>query len=76
MTLHPIQQWTIPSETIRVAQSAFPKGNIYMTIYEQLGQIYQDEDFQVLYPARCGQSAISPARLARFDDYAVCRRLK
>lgn len=64
MTLHPIQQWTIPRETVRVAQAAFPKGNIYMTIYERLGQLYQDEDFQVLYPARCGQSAISPARLA------------
>ena len=64
MTLHPIQQWTIPRETVRVAQAAFPKGNIYMTIYERLGQLYQDEDFQVLYRARCGQSAISPARLA------------
>ena len=64
MTLHPIQQWTIPAETVRVAQAAFPKGNIYMAIYEQLGQLYQDQDFQALYPARCGQSAISPARLA------------
>lgn len=64
MTLHPIQQWTIPPQTVRVAQAAFPKGNIYLTIYERLGQIYQDEDFQTLYPAHCGQSAISPARLA------------
>jgi transposase len=64
MTLHPIQQWTIPAQTVRVAQAAFPKGNIYMTIYEHLGQLYQDEDFQALYPAPCGQSAISPARLA------------
>jgi transposase len=64
MTLHPIEQWTIPAETVRVAQAAFPKGNVYMTIYERLGQLYFDENFQDLYPARCGQSAISPARLA------------
>lgn len=64
MTLHAQKQWTIPRETIRVAQAAFPKGNIYMTMYEKLGQLYEDEDFQELYPARCGQSALSPARLA------------
>jgi len=64
MTLHPIEQWTIPPETVEVAQAAFPKGNVYMKIYEQLGQIYIDSDFQHLYPARCGQLALSPARLA------------
>ncbi len=35
-----------------------------MTVYEQLGQLYQDEDFLKLYPARCGQLAFSPAKLA------------
>ena len=62
MTLHPQEQWTIPAETVRVAEAAFPKGNTYMAMYEQLGQLYYDEDFQQLYPARCGQSALSPAR--------------
>jgi transposase len=33
-------------------------------MYEQLGQIYVDSDFQSLYPARCGQLALSPGRLA------------
>ncbi len=64
MTLHPIEQWTIPTETALVARAAFPKGNVYMKMYEQLGQIYVDSDFQSLYPARCGQLALSPGRLA------------
>ncbi|MBC6478258.1 MAG: transposase [Hormoscilla sp. GM7CHS1pb] len=32
-------------------------------MYEQLGQLYTDNDFESLYP-RCGQSAMSPAKLA------------
>lgn len=64
MTLHPIEQWQIPAETVRVAQAAFPKGNIYMKMYEQLGQLYLDSDFQAIYRSHCGQLALSPARLA------------
>jgi transposase len=64
MTLHLIEQWQIPAETIKVARAAFPKGNVYMKMYEQLGQIYVDSDFASLYPARCGQLALSPSRLA------------
>lgn len=40
------------------------EGNIYMKMSEELGQIYNDSDFQSLYPVRCGQSALSPSRLA------------
>ena len=50
MTLHPQEQWTIPAETVRVAEAAFPKGNIYMVMYEQLGQLYYDEDREQLRP--------------------------
>lgn len=64
MTLHPIEQWTVPTQTALVARAAFPKGNVYMKMYEQLGQIYIDSDFESLYPARCGQRALSPSRLA------------
>lgn len=64
MTLHPIEQWQIPAETVRVAQAAFPKGNIYMKMYSQLGQLYLDSDFQAIYRSHCGQLALSPARLA------------
>jgi transposase len=64
MTLHPRDLWVIPSETARIARAAMPKGNVYMMMYEQLGQLYVDRDFQSLFPAECGQSAISPAKLA------------
>ena len=50
MTLHPLEYWSIPEETARVAAAAFPQGNIYLKIYEQLGQLYRDSDFEVLYP--------------------------
>ncbi len=64
MTLHPKDPWNIPSETAKIARASFPKGNIYMKMYEELGIFYLDSDFQDLFPARCGQSAISPGKLA------------
>lgn len=53
----------IPSQTVEVARSAFPSGNIYMTLREEFGTIFQDEQFQELYPRR-GQPAEAPWRLA------------
>ena len=53
----------VPEETARVARSAFPKSNIYLRIRDELGTIYDDQSFALLYPIR-GQSAFSPWRLA------------
>ena len=64
MTLHPKNHWDVPKQTAQVAYASFPKGNIYMKMHDELGNIYTDKDFQDLFPARCGQSAISPASLA------------
>ena len=64
MTLHPLDLWVIPKETAPVARAAFPKGNVYMMMYDQLGQLYVDRDFQSLFPSNCGQSAMSPGKLA------------
>jgi transposase len=63
MSLHPQPIPPIPAETVLVAQAAFPKGNLYLTLRDQLGTLYQDTDFGNLYPRR-GQSAQSPWRLA------------
>ncbi len=63
MTLHPKNHWAIPQETARVAQASFPKGNLYMKMYDELGALYEDSDFKELFPAKCGKSAISPAFL-------------
>lgn len=53
----------VPSETVRVARAAFPKGNIYLQIRDTLGSIYIDEDFTDLFSIK-GQPAQSPWRLA------------
>ena len=53
----------IPEETITVAKAAFPKGNEYMQIRDELGRIYEDGMFAELYSTE-GQPALSPWRLA------------
>ena len=35
----------IPEETIRVARAAFPRGNLYLTMRDQLGTLYENEHF-------------------------------
>ena len=50
MTLHPQHEFSIPEETARVAQAAYPKGNLYMKMRDALGTIYQDESFAHLFP--------------------------
>ena len=63
MSLQPQPVPAIPSETARVAQAAFPKGNLYLRMRDELGELYRDEDFAGLYPQR-GQPTKSPWRLA------------
>lgn len=53
----------IPEETIRVARAAFPKGNLYISMRDELGVLFEDADFTKLFPRR-GQPAFSPWRLA------------
>lgn len=63
MSLQPLLDWTIPEETYRIAHAAFPKGNTYIKMRDELGQIFEDEEFSDLFSKR-GQPAMSPARLA------------
>jgi transposase len=53
----------VPEETARVADAAFPKGNLYLKMRDELGTFYEDADFTDLFPIR-GQPAFSPWRLA------------
>ncbi len=53
----------IPSETIRVAKAAFPRGDVYMQMRDELGNIYDDALFTSVY-AEVGQPALAPWRLA------------
>lgn len=63
MSMHPQPITPVPEDTARVARSAFPKGNLYMKMRDELGTIYQDQQFAPLFPTR-GQPAEAPWRLA------------
>ena len=63
MSLQSQPSYPIPEETQRIARAAFPKGNLYMRMRDELGEIYQDANFAELFPGR-GQRAKSPGRLA------------
>jgi transposase len=63
MSLHVQPVPPIPNQTVRVARLAFPRGNLYMTMRDELGTLYCDADFTALY-SPVGQPAFSPWRLA------------
>ncbi len=63
MSLKPTLVQPVPKETVQVARAAFPKGNLYLTLRDKLGSIFQDEDFADLFPTD-GQPALPPWRLA------------
>lgn len=63
MSIQPKDTYPIPEETRRVAQAAFPKGNLYMRMRDELGDLYHDQAFAELFPRR-GQPTESPGRLA------------
>ena len=48
MCLHPNPIGEIPSETVRVARAAFPKGSVVMRLRDEFSTLYQDEDFRAL----------------------------
>ena len=63
MSLHPQSIKLVPTETGRVAKAAFPKGNAYLTLRDELGPIFEDSDFETLFATR-GQPALPAWRLA------------
>lgn len=63
MCLHPRPVEPVPEQTARVARAAFPNTNPYMRMRDELGTIFEDEDFAPLFPGR-GKPAFSPWRLA------------
>lgn len=62
MSLQPQPVEPVPELTARIAKSAFPKGNPYLTLRDHLGVLFQDEAFSHLF-ARRGQPAEAPWRL-------------
>jgi transposase len=63
MSLQSPLVYTIPAETVRVAQAAFPKPSLPMRLCDHLGLIYSNPQFASLF-SHTGQPALDPARLA------------
>ena len=63
MSLPPQMIAPVPEETAQVARAAFPKGNEYLQMRDELGSLYTDDMFVDLYPED-GQPAVRPWRLA------------
>jgi transposase len=63
MSLQPQPIQEIPDETARIAHAAFPKGNIYMKMRDEMEVFNEDADFAALFP-NVGQPAEVPWRLA------------
>lgn len=63
MSLQPEYHFEIPKHTVEVARAAFPQGNAYIQMRDELGTIFKDDQFTDLYPRR-GQPAEAPWRLA------------
>jgi transposase len=63
LSLKPCPVPPVPELTAFVARAAFPKGNPYLRLRDELGTVFRDDDFTDLYPRR-GQPALAPWRLA------------
>src|ERR1041384_2176203 len=62
MSMGASEMGTIPEETKRVAQAAFPKGNRYMQMRDELGVLFEEADWKHAY-SRLGQPGLSAWRL-------------
>ena len=63
MSLRSPLVYLIPEDTAAAARAAFPKGNPYLLLAEELGALYANAHFAALFAAT-GQPALDPARLA------------
>ena len=63
MSLKPERINPVPEETARIAHAAYPKGNVFMQMRDELGTVYEDENFAHLFSST-GQPAEAPWRLA------------
>jgi transposase len=61
--LRPMRIEPVPPETARVAHAAFPKGNRYLKLADEMETLFTDDTFQALFPTH-GQPALPPWRLA------------
>lgn len=63
MSLTPSIIEPVPDQTARIARAAFPKGNLYLSMRDKFGTLFEDADFVELFSRR-GHPAFTPWRLA------------
>ncbi len=63
MSIQPQPIAPIPALTEQVAKAVFPKGNLYLTLRDELGTVFEDSDFIELF-SNTGQPGLPPWRLA------------
>ena len=63
MSLQAEEENRIPTLTIMVARAAFPNGNQYMTMRDELEMLFKDEQYEELFSTR-GQPGEAPWRLS------------
>ena len=73
MSMNPQPIPAIPEETVRVARAVLPEGNVWMQMRDELGTVYEDEDFADLFPSR-GQPAEARLPPCHGDPDAIWRR--
>ena len=59
--LRPMLIEPTPPETGRVARAAFPRGNRYLRVADELEMLFHDDAFVALFPMH-GQPALPPWR--------------
>ena len=74
MSLRPQTVPPVPEETARIARAAFPKGNLYLQLRDEIGVLLSDADFADLFPTR-GQPAYAPWRLALITIFQFIENL-
>ncbi len=74
MSLHPEPIGEVPSETVRVARAAFPKGTVITRLRDEFSALFEDEDFRRFYPSR-GQPGLAPWRLALVTVFQFLEQL-
>ena len=71
MSLRPQDPLSVPEETRRVAQAAFPKGTLCLHIADALGPVYQDSQFKAVFP-RHGSAVDAPRRGKLVSAHLLC----
>jgi transposase len=60
MSLKPQPTGLVPDDTARVARAVFPKGNLCLTLRDEIGIPYNDSDFGELFSST-GNPPLAPS---------------